>query len=347
MNNSEKYPITGEHGGIALNSRVSFYRNFSGLPFPARLDLLAKRALSAAVFKTVKEFDSGFALTDMGTLYPYEAVALAERHIIPPDFAGTAEGHFLLLSSDSALALMLGGEDHIRLRCTVPGLNPEAAFKRGAELERFINSRMPFAFDRTLGFLNQDPSNIGTGLKVSALLHLPALTAAGEMPRFASLAARMGINVRGSYGEAASVRGDMYRLTNTVTMGISEEKAVENLKSLVLQLATKERAAAEKMLESEETADKVKRAEGVLRSAVMLDIDEATELLSALRFGAVYGMNDISPELINSLFEFIEPACLNVRAGERLGEREQKILRAAVIGKALSGGFEKKETGDE
>ncbi len=208
----------------------------------------------------------------------------------------------------------------------------------GAQADRLdnaINEKVKFAFDERLGYLTECPTNLGTGMRASVMLHLPALTALGRMNTLASTVSKLGLTIRGAYGEGSASMGDLYQLSNQVTLGITEKGAIENLKTIVLQLASQERAARTELLKSVETEDTVYRAYGVLKSARLLGTKEFMQLASRVRMGAVGGLLSVDPKQLNELMVSLQPASLNAQAGKTLDARERDILRAKIVRERL------------
>lgn len=323
-------------GDTVLSSRVRLARNIDGVPFPVRLNATQRNAVNRKVCETLQAAGMKMRLIDMSRLYPYEAVALAERHLISPEFTSGTDGRLLLLTEDERISIMLNEEDHIRIQAIEPGLEPEKAYVSAAAYDDALDAGLRFAFDNRLGYLNQNPRDLGTGLRVSVMMHLPALSKTGGMTKFASMIAKLGMNVRGSYGDAASVKGDIFRISNQVSMGITEEEAISNLKSIAMQIATKEHGAAAEFVKDISVRDRITRAEGVLKNAMLLPADEMMEMLSWVRLGALYGLNEADPDVISEMFVSLQPAAVNVLAGAKLTAAQRDELRAELVRKKLS-----------
>ena len=323
------------HGDVILSSSSRIIRNIKGVPFPGRLGSAERDAVNRRVYEAVTEAGLKVNATEMNSLYPYEAVSLAERGIISAEFTTAVGGRMLLMTPDESVSLMLGEHDHIRITSFVSGLQPEESYKKAEEFENAIDKKMSFAFDSELGYLTQNPKNLGTALKVSAVMHLPAMTRNGQIHSLISTVTKLGFSFRGAFGDSLTVRGDMYRLSNNITLGIDEKTAVANLKSMALQMATKEHACAEELIKDIGIRDKINRAAGLLSTAVLVDNDECPEMLSLLRLGAVYGLTKADVGVINELMYTLQPACLNCIAGGKMSTRQQDELRAAIIKKKL------------
>ena len=324
----------GEQSDVVISTRIRLARNLKQYPFPARLDTKSRLAVNEVIRKAVPAA-AGLRYIEMKTLTQAQIVALAEKHVISPEFASSADGRALLLSADEELSVMLNEEDHIRLQVMLPGLALEQAYDTADKLDTAINEQVEFAFDERLGYLTQCPTNLGTGMRASVMLHLPALAATNRIGALGSTVSKLGLTIRGAYGEGTAPMGDLYQVSNQVTLGISEKAAIENLKTIVLQIAAQERAARTEMLKTTETQDLVYRAYGVLKAARLLDTKEFMELISRVRFGAVGGLLPLDAKVPKELMIAMQPANLNARAGKNLSARERDELRAKLVREAL------------
>lgn len=323
----------GRHGDVVLSTRVKLSRNIDGIPFSVRLNSLEKQEIGRRVCEILSRANCCPEIIEMSSLYPFQAIALAERHLISPEFTSGDDGRILLLSRDEKASIMLCERDHIKIQGFAQGLDTDGAYERALCFDEILNAHLRFAFDGKLGYLNQNPKELGTGMRASVLMHLPALSNTGAMEKFSATAKKLGFSVRGSYGDGASVKGDIYRITNTVTMGISEEEALDNLKSIALQIATKERSAAEKLVSDINIKDRINRSAGVIKNAVLMSADEMMELLSWVRLGALYGLVEADAQLLGRLFESLQPANLCVLANSKLTGTEMDEIRAATVKK--------------
>lgn len=327
---------TGSHGDVVLSTRVRLARNFAGIPFPARLSAEAIEKLNTAVCNTAaKASGFDFSVIRMDSLQGYEAVALAERHLISADFAATRENRILLLTADESVSVMVNEADHLRMQVINGGLSLEDTYETANRLDDAFDEAFSFAFDERLGFLTQNIADLGTGMRTSVLLHLPALSAQGGLFRFSATAAKLGLSVRGVFGEGGPAKGDLYLLSNQVTMGLPEQTALQNLKAIALQLATRERAAAEQYVTDLTVQDKIRRAHGVLCNAMLLSTDEMLDALSLVRLGGLYGLLSVPTVAVNEMFISMQPANINVLAGMPLPKTERDVLRAKIVRTAL------------
>ena len=236
-----------------------------------------------------------FTLVDLQGASPAQAAAYAERQLISPEFA-KEKGAFLV-SPDESVCVMLCEEDHIRINAFAPGLDPESAYAKANKVDDVFIDRLPIAFDERLGFLTASPVNLGTGLKISVGLHLPAVEHAGGIGKLASLVGKLGFTLRPLYGES----GAFYVLTNHVTLGITEKEAVENIASVAMQIVMRERNLRATMKGSEIWEDKLYRSMGTLKMARRLSYAEFIALASDVRLGAALGFFNFDPALVTAL----------------------------------------------
>lgn len=331
------YETPGLTPGPVLGSEVTFGVNFARLPFPVRMNAPEKKRLADVVETLLSDSGETFRRVELSDLYPYEAVSLAERFLVTPEFASAGAGAGLLLSEDRNLSVMLCDEDHVRVRCISGGDDFKSAFRRAGALRDRLYSTGKVAFDKKYGFLSRNPMHLGTNMTASALLHLPALTGSGALPALASALRKMGFVLQGAFGDGLSAAGDAYRLTNTLTMGLSETETVSNLESVVRQLATKERTAAESYVEDLAVRDRISKSVALLSSAELLTSAELTGLLSWVRLGTLYGLCEFPLSTITDLMVNLFPASVNTLAGQKIPAVRRDALRAKIVRQKLFG----------
>lgn len=332
------YTAKGEHNDVILSTRVRFARNLENFPFPCRLDADGKEAVCMTVKEALADV-SGIKLhyIDMNDLTEKQAVGLAERHLISPEFTSGGKGRALLLSDDESVSIMLCEEDHIRIQVIKGGLDLEGAYDLANKIDDLLDSKLKYAFDERIGYLTQCPTNIGTGMRASVMMHLPALSKCNQTSKLSSTVSKLGLTVRGSYGEGTIAKGDIYQISNQVTLGISEKTALDNLKSIAMQVATQERAAGEEFVKNVSILDRITRAYGILSSARLLSTDEMLDLFSWVRLGSVYGVIDADIQKINELTETMQAATLASTNGEHLSSDERDEIRAKTVREKLFG----------
>lgn len=324
-----------------ISTRVRLARNLKDYPFPCRLSEQGRKKVIEKVTSAIRDSNSSIAsdfnLIKLDDLTEAQGVSLVERHLVSPEFISETEGRALLLSKDESMSIMINEEDHIRLQVITDGLSLEQAYDTADKLDTLLDENLEFAFDDKLGYLTQCPTNLGTGMRASVMLHLPALEKSRTIDRIAGNLSKLGLTIRGAYGEGSEPSGSLYQLSNQVTLGISEKAAIENLENITKQLVSQEQQARERLAKSIDIQDSVSRSLGLLKSAMVMTHDEALKLLSNVRFGILSGqIKDVTAEVVDSLMEKIEPATLMVNAGKNLSAQERDIERAKILREALS-----------
>ena len=232
---------------------------------------------------------------------------------------------------------MLNEEDHIRLQVIKKGLALEEAYDIADKLDTLLDERLEFAFDERLGYLTQCPTNLGTGMRASVMLHLPALEKSKVISRISGNLSKLGLIIRGAHGEGTEPKGAMYQLSNQITLGISEKAAIENLKNIANQLMIQEEQARERICSSIDVRDTIARSLGILRSALVITHDEALKLLSNVRLGISSGQRkDVTAAQVDELMTAVEPATLSVNLGKTLSPHDRDIERATLLRNKLA-----------
>lgn len=333
---SKWYIGVGEQSDIVVSTRIRFARNVAKYPFPNKLNTKSRIELNN-IIKDAIEKDNKYNLrfVEMKTLARFEAASMAERHIISPEFASDDNGRAFMISPEEDICIMLNEEDHIRLQVMKSGFALDEAYSIADKIDDLIGEKLPYAFDERIGFLTQCPTNLGTGMRASVMLHLPALTMNGQIHKLINTISKLGLTFRGAFGEGTKAIGDMYQLSNQITLGISEEFAIKNLKSITLQLCAQERAAREEILKSIDTDDAIFRAFGTLKWARLLSTKELMENLSLVRLGSVAGKINVPIETLNELMISMQPASINVMASSRLEAKDRDAMRAKTVREKL------------
>ncbi len=335
MNDNVWYRRIGDEGDVVLCTRVRLARNLAGTPFPQRMDAVKKQEVKDKVFAALKDDEESLRFVDVATLPRREAFSLVERHLISPAFAECDEGSALFLSEDEGLSLMVNEEDHLRLQTFGAGLCLESCFERADKMDSRLCDKLHFAFDERLGYLTQCPTNLGTGMRASVMLHLPALTESKTIPLLAGTVSKLGLTIRGLYGEGSRAQGALYQLSNQVTLGITEKEAIDNLKGVVMQLVGEERRARERICRDPAFEDRIWRALGVLKTARLLTHEEGMRLLSLVKIGASMGMPDMQKETVAALMTDIQPATLAATMGRDMEPGERDAARATLVRERL------------
>ena len=327
------YEKAGSCGDVVVSTRVRLARNLKQYPFPARASASQREAVERQVKDALLSGNSilskEFRFVPLENTTQEEAVSLVERHIVSPEFIADRRGKAVLISADESISIMVNEEDHLRIQVLREGVSLKEAAETADRIDTLLSENLDFAFDPELGYLTQCPTNLGTGLRASVMLHLPGLTESGAMPRIASNLSKLGLTIRGTYGEGSKSIGALYQLSNQITLGLSENEAIENLRSITVQLMEEERKARAQMSEEIAWQDKIDRAAGVLKSARVLSSSEFMELLSYIRLGLSTGvLQGVTTQELNALMVNAQPATLMARAGKQLDETQRDVLRA-------------------
>lgn len=327
------YEKAGSCGDVVVSTRVRLARNLKQYPFPARASASQREAVERQVKDALLSGNSilskEFRFIPLENTTQEEAVSLVERHIVSPEFIADRRGKAVLISADESISIMVNEEDHLRIQVLREGFSLKEAAETADRIDTLLSENLDFAFDPELGYLTQCPTNLGTGLRASVMLHLPGLTESGAMPRIASNLSKLGLTIRGTYGEGSKSIGALYQLSNQITLGLSENEAIENLRSITVQLMEEERKARAQMSEEIAWQDKIDRAAGVLKSARVLSSSEFMELLSYIRLGLSTGvLQGVTTQELNALMVNAQPATLMARSGKQLDETQRDVLRA-------------------
>lgn len=328
------YYQSGPEGDVVLSTRIRLARNLSSLPFPGNMSREQRTQMLELVRNAMK--DKGFSYLDMANVAEADALSLVERHLISPEFSTSNEKRGLFLSEDESVSIMVGEEDHLRIQVMTAGLQTEEAYRIADELDTALDAALHFAFDERLGYLTQCPTNLGTGMRASLMLHLPALQETGAIQQLAQTVSKLGLTIRGMYGEGSRPEGAVYQMSNQITLGISEQEAIENLTGIAAQILKEERLAREQLCQNRRYVDTVWRSLGVLRYATMLSHSELLSMLSHLRVGISGGVIDtISLETLNTLMNDTQPATLMMVARREMTAEERDIARAEKVREVL------------
>jgi protein arginine kinase len=337
---SRWYIDKGPQGDVAVSSRVRLARNFENIPFHSMMDEAQALEVENRVKKAFLE-DSGkkYSFIDMQDIDPVNRQVLVEKHLISPNLAERRRGSAVILSDDESISVMVNEEDHLRIQCMFPGLQLEKAWELCDRIDVFLEERIDYAFDKELGYLTCCPTNIGTGMRASVMLHLPALIQTGYIKDILDACAKLGAAARGVYGEHSEAWGNMVQISNQITLGLSENEIIKGIDDMVSQIIGQERMIRKKLYDRDPLAfeDKVYRSLGILRNARVISFEESVRLLSDVKLGISMGIiSDISDERINEVMLCIQPANLQKAAGIAINNEVRDAHRAEAIRKKLN-----------
>ncbi len=327
----------GPHSRIVLSSRVRLARNVKNWPFPG----YAKKPDRVEALKTIRpavetlaQMQGGFGET-MDNLTALDKQILVERHLISREHAAKNAGSGLVISKDEGLCVMINEEDHLRMQSLKPGLQLKEAWQAIDQFDSALEKKLEYAFSPELGYLTACPTNLGTGIRVSAMLHLPALVLSEQINQIVQAVNKLGLAVRGLYGEGTEALGNIFQVSNQMTLGEIETDIVERLNKVLAQLIEHEENARASLLEKKPKVlfNHIGRAYGVLANAHSISSKETMNLLSLMRLGVDLGLfgSDTKLALVDELFITTQPAHLQKQYSEKLSAEERDLLRADML----------------
>jgi len=323
--------------GIVLSSRIRLARNISKVPFPDKLSNEQGR-------KTVENIENKF-LNDENANKKYKCICLwkndknsnieyLERHLISKKLLENKNKSAFIINENETVSIMLNEEDHIRLQAISNGFDLMNSYTELGKIDDILEKKIDYAFDEKLGYLTACPTNLGTGMRASVMVHLPALSMSNEMGRVLNALMQIGITIRGMFGEGSKALGDMYQISNQITLGISEIDIISNLNAVVNQILNQEKLSREQVMKKYkyELEDKIYRSLGILENAVILDKDECLRLISSVRMGVEMGViNNINIRNLDALLINTQTASLKKIYNKNLSSKEEDIIRADYV----------------
>jgi len=331
---------SGPHSDVVLSTRVRLARNLQNFPFPTRAKA---EQLSQVLPSVVAAAKKSPAFSEMVVLRSAEMTQqdkqfLVERHLISHDFAENSKVGALVIGTDESVSIMVNEEDHLRLQVLCSGLQLGKAVKLADKVDDELDASLEYAFSEELGYLTSCPTNVGTGLRASVLMHFPALVLTKQIGKVLQGITQVGLAVRGFYGEGTEIIGNFFQVSNQTTLGLSENEAVMGLERVASQIMEYEAKAMEASMRDArvQIEDKVWRAFGALKYCKILTSRELVSLVSLVRFGVslgLHGLCDIGT--LNELLVLSQPAHMQKRAGKDLAAAERNVLRAELVHERL------------
>lgn len=326
------YSQKAPQSDIAVSTRIRLARNIKGIPFPSKMSPEQFAKVNNIVKKAIENSDQPIAKTlkyiAMDNVPEIERFAMVERHIISKKFALNYQNRSIIISEDESICIMLGEEDHIRIQVLLSGLQFEKAYQIADIIDSILCSNLDIAFDSRIGFLTECPTNLGTGLRASTMLHLPLIETKGEIPALSNSMSKIGLTIRGMYGEGTKALASLYQISNQVTLGISEENAIDNLKIITTQLIQKEQEYR-KQLNVLKVEDRCMRSYGILKNARILSSSEMLTRLSDIQLGVSLGLLDVKNLPISIIVEG-QPYMIMKKCGE-MSPDSRDIERASLV----------------
>jgi protein arginine kinase len=327
---------TGPHAHIVLSSRIRLARNLTLAPFTNRADKQAMDEVLKAVEAAMGQVPylknaTFFRLNELDNI---DRQFLVERHLMSHDHASNPQGKAVIVSPEEALSIMVNEEDHLRIQVMQSGFNIDGTWDVVNTLDNALSEVLPYAFTAEWGFLTACPTNTGTAMRGSVMVHLPALVMTRQISKVLTAIGKLSFAARGFYGEGTQAAGNYYQISNQVSLGHSELDIIQNINGLIKQIIEQEEQARQALLLQNKAMleDKICRAWGTLKSARIISSQETIELLSMVRLGVDVGIiTDLDPKALNELFIMIQPAHLQKIEGKKLSTAERDTRRAQLI----------------
>ena len=337
---------SGPESDIVISSRVRLARNLADFPFIARATDADRGEIERILRSRIESLQKSGKLTgnliylDVDDLEEVDRQFLVERQLISREHAESEGARAVAIDQGEQASVMINEEDHLRIQVMHSGLDLDGAWQQVNELDDLIEAHVTYAYNDRLGYLTACPTNVGTGVRVSVMLHLPALVITRQIEKVFRSLQKINLAVRGLYGEGSQATGDFYQISNQITLGKSEEDLTREVSDVVPVLIDYERQARDFLIrESQETLhDRISRAYGILRSAKTISSEETMHLLSSMRMGVNLGLIDgVEMPTVNKLFIHTQPAHLQKLAGMELDQSDRNIERASYLRQHLAG----------
>lgn len=320
-----------------VSSRIRLARNFSEYPFIPKITADQKAKLTKTIHDKVKD-DNKYRLSylSMKEVSPIQAGSMVEEHLISPEFANKRDGKALLLNEDKTVSAMLCEEDHLRLQVFGKGECLHELLDKALEIDDYFDSMLPYAFSDEFGYLTSCPTNLGTGLRASLMLHLPAITEGNFVGEIVKATEPLGLTARGMYGEGSNASGCLYQMSNKMTMGMTEAEIVDVMLKAVEKIISVEHELTEKYSKKAQITDRIRRAEGIARYAGLMSSREWLSVYSDIRWGAEMNINSIETTELDKLFLSLQPYTLMLFETDATNAESRDAKRAEILRKGIS-----------
>lgn len=337
INNSLTYWVSadGPERDIVLSSRIRLARNIEKLNYPNRAKPAEKAEVTKRVIETLSRQEQVKLLyMDVNDLPVLERELMVEKHLISPIHAQEGSEKGIFLADQENICIMINEEDHIRIQVLMPGLQLGKAWEIAGELDDLLEEKLDYAFSEKWGYLSTCPTNTGSGLRASVMVHLPALNLTNNIAKMLGAVSQLGLAVRGLYGEGSESVGNIYQISNQLTLGHSEHDIIDNLKGVTKQIIDQEKQARQLLLQKMEfkVKDQFRRSLGLLKYAYQISSQESMKLLSNVKLGIDMGIiDDVDSGVLSELMVLIRPAHIQKIEGKELDETARDIKRAELI----------------
>lgn len=329
------YLDNGKESDVIISSRIRLARNIKSLPFKQKLSKQDVDNLLEKVKFITPSLGYGLKFLKIKDMDDITKLTLVEKHIISPDIISdkNEEDSGILINDEENICIMVNEEDHIRIQIFNSGLDLQNTMNLAREIDKKLDDSLHFSVKNEYGYLTTCPSNIGTGLRASVMVHLPALKITGNISKILHIVSNFGMTIRGIYGEDSQSKGDMYQISNNQTLGITEEEIINNLENITKKVMEQERLARKNLTKNQiELQDKVYRSYGILTNAVKLSSDESLKLISDIKLGVDLGIiKELTDTKVKKIELYTKPANLQKYTGKILNAYERDIKRAEIV----------------
>ncbi|MBE6609603.1 MAG: ATP--guanido phosphotransferase [Ruminococcaceae bacterium] len=324
------YTEKGNMQDVVLSTRVRFARNLTQYPFASRLSDASASEIIDQVVSVLPEY----SVKRFGKNGDPQLRSLMEMHCVSPEFVSSSHPRALITGENERIQIMVCEEDHLRIQSIVPGFDPEGAFAYASKADDLLCNKLDIAFSEKYGYLTHCPTNLGAAMRASAMLCLPALTMRRSIDGYAQALSKMGITIRGVYGEGTRAAGCLYQISNRASLGIAETEIIKLLSDVIKNIVEAERKARKAIFDVNKLSltDKIARAVGILKNAHVLSSDEFSEYFANLKLGVSLGVVEgITDEKLSEIFIAIQPATLSLCREGLSDEAARDVARAALL----------------
>ena len=330
------YLQSGKDSDVAKSTRIRFSRNLKGFKFNLKTKQEIEK-LENKIEENIFSIGYGLKFLKLKDMDDITKQSLVEKNLISPDFSKNENGS-ILINDEENICIMIGGEDHLQIQVFNCGLDLRNVLNLAIEIDNKLNEVLGYSMNKKYGYLTASPANVGTGLRASVMVHMPALSKTNNIRKILEATSNFGMNIRGVYGENSESTSDMYQISNKRTLGISEEEIVENLNSIVTKVIDQERKARKLLTKNElELEDLIYRSYGILSNCRKISSKETLKLLSNIKLGTDLGiLRELTDLKVQKLYLYTKPANMQKYVGEKYDKIERDEKRAEVIKQILN-----------
>jgi len=336
---SNWYLQNGKDSDVVISSRVRLVRNIQKYPFTTRCSKKDFIKILDDIKEITPSLGYGLKFIELKDIDDITKISLVEKHIVSPDFAMKNNTNGAILMNDEEnICIMINDEDHIKLQVFSSGQDLENLMNLIIEIDEKLGDLVTYSYSKQFGFLTVSPTDVGTGMQASVMVHLPALTLTGNIGKVLHVVNNFGMNIRGMYGEGTQTQGDIYQISNNQSLGLTEREIIKNIKTITDKVIEQERLARKYLTKNPlELEDRVYRAYGILKYATKLSADECKKLLSDVKLGTDLGIiKELDDSKVNKLNLYTKPGNLQKYLGKQLDGYDRDIKRTEVIKQILS-----------